>query len=100
MAISKASMTALAKAFAPVIHEHIEKMTAPLHKRIAQLEARPELKYAGVWKAETSYSEGAAVTQDGSCWIAKTFTLPGQKPGDCDAWQLAVKRGKDGRDSR
>ena len=100
MSISKQSMATLMAALAPVVHDHCEKMAAPLRRRIAEPEARPELKYSGVWKGDTSYPEGAAVTQDGSCWVAKAVTLPGQKPGDSDAWTLAVKRGRDGKDAR
>ena len=37
-----------------------------LAQRVAALEARPELKYLGVWKDGSVYREGAAVTHDGS----------------------------------
>jgi Phage capsid family len=100
MAISKQSMAALAKAFAPVIGEFVEKQTAPLKQRIKELEARPSLRYCGVWKADVSYGEGAAVTFDGSTWIAKAIAPPGEKPGEHHSWQLAVKRGRDGKDGR
>lgn len=56
----------------------------------------PAIIYRGIW-VEGTYSQGDAVTRDGSTWIAKsdTETVPG---ADGSAWQLAVKRGRDGRD--
>ena len=50
-----------------------------LAQRVAALEARPELKYLGVWKDGSVYREGAAVTHDGSLWIAKGDTI--EQPG-------------------
>jgi integrin beta 3 len=53
--------------------------------------------YDGVWKQETAYVAGDAVTHGGSLHIAKVDTTA--RPGT-DDWQLAAKRGADGRDSR
>ncbi len=43
---------------APIIHAHIVKTVTqackPLQDRINQLEARPEMKYCGVWVAPKS----------------------------------------------
>jgi hypothetical protein len=72
-------MTALAKAFAPVIGEFVEKQIAPLKQGIKELEAKPSLRYCGVWKADVSYGEGAAVTWDGSTWIAMEIVPPGER---------------------
>jgi len=66
-----------------------------LAQRVAALEARPELKYLGVWKDGSVYREGAAVTHDGSLWIAKGDTI--EQPGGTDSWQLAVRKGRDAR---
>jgi hypothetical protein len=67
--------------------------------RLDKLEARPELKYCGVWVAGRTYSENSLVTQSGSLWIAKKTTAAypggGAEPG---SWQLCCKRGADGKD--
>jgi hypothetical protein len=67
--------------------------------RLDKLEARPELKYLGVWSAGKTYAENSLVTHAGSLWIAKqkTASFPGgqAEPG---AWQLCTKRGRDGKD--
>jgi hypothetical protein len=67
--------------------------------RLDKLEARPELKYHGVWSAGKTYAENSLVTHAGSLWIAKqkTASFPGgqAEPG---AWQLCCKRGHDGKD--
>ena len=56
----------------------------------------PAVIYRGIWQ-EGAYTQGDAVTRDGSTWIAKADTE--SRPGDDgSAWQLAVKRGRDGRD--
>ena len=64
--------------------------------RVAELEARPELKYRGVWRADEEYTDNSAVTHDGSVFIARAQSV-GVRPGDGDLWQLAVKRGRDAR---
>ncbi|MGN6284778.1 MAG: hypothetical protein ACTHM2_06490 [Afipia sp.] len=68
-----------------------------LEKRIAELEARPVFEDAGVWSDESSYKAGQGVTFDGSFWITKRDTKAGEKPGACDGFRLAVKRGRDAR---
>jgi hypothetical protein len=49
-----------------------------------------------VWKAETSYDKGDAVSCGGSIWVAQedNASKPGQGNPD---WRLAVKHGRDGR---
>jgi hypothetical protein len=69
---------------------------APLEARIAALEAR---EYQGTWKAEQRYSKGAMVTFDGSVWVARSASMA-VRPGTGPTWQLCVKRGRDGKDSR
>ncbi|MCM2506070.1 hypothetical protein NDN16_20660 [Aureimonas altamirensis] len=49
--------------------------------------------YRGVWE-QKAYQRGDTVTYSGSTFIALKDT--GEKPGTSD-WQLAVKRGRDGR---
>lgn len=51
----------------------------------------------GVYKAESEYQRGDAVTWAGSLWIAQGETKA--KPGEGDGWRLAVKKGRDGKDA-
>lgn len=51
----------------------------------------------GVYKAETEYVRGDGVTWGGSFWIAQRDTS--EKPETSDAWRLAVKKGRDGKDT-
>lgn len=50
----------------------------------------------GVYKAGQEYEPGDAVTFGGSLWIAQAKTT--EKPEGGDAWRLAVKKGRDGKD--
>jgi integrin beta 3 len=51
----------------------------------------------GVWR-EGEYRKGNGVTWGGSYWIAQRDTS--DKPETSDAWRLAVKRGRDGKDGK
>ena len=94
--MKKSELTALMGALAPVIHEHVEKIAQPLRDRITELEAKPELRYAGTWSDGKSYPVGSVVTDGGSMWHANTRTA--ERPGTSESWTLCVKRGRDGRD--
>lgn len=91
----KAIMTGIA----PVIREFVDKMVgeavAPLKQRVADLEARPVVKYLGTWAEGTEYREGSMVTHDGSTWHCSGATR--DRPGASPFWTLAVKRGRDGK---
>lgn len=69
-----------------------------LQRRITRLEAREVPRYCGVWDAALKYAPSSMVTDHGSIFIAKAETM-GVRPGTSDAWALAVKRGRDGRDT-
>ena len=77
-----------------------------LERRIAALEAAPSLRYVGVWRDGTDYPPQTAVTRSGSTWITIAGARAGQMPGlhgdddEGSPWQLAVKRGRDGRDGK
>lgn len=60
--------------------------------------AKPTLAdcYRGVWR-EGAFKAGDACTWGGSLWIAQRDTEA--KPESDDAWRLAVKRGRDGKDA-
>lgn len=53
----------------------------------------------GVYKEDSDYQRGDAVTWGGSLWIAQK-DAPESKPGMGDGWRLAVKKGRDGRDGK
>jgi hypothetical protein len=63
--------------------------------RDADLEAQPAFMYCGVWTEGTDYRRGDFVTHDGSMWHAWQATR--DRPGTSQAWQLAVKRGRNAR---
>lgn len=71
-----------------------------LEARVAVLEVRPTLEYKGIWQAGEFYQLGNAVTKDGSVWISRLNNTRGEPGKDPTSWQLAVKRGRDGRDTR
>jgi hypothetical protein len=97
--VTKQELSVLVKGFSPVIRRAIERAIAPLEARIAELEARPTLKYCGVWQSGTKYEAGACCTHQGSLWVCKAATIT--RPGDAlSQWTLAVKRGRDGKDGK
>lgn len=51
----------------------------------------------GTFKEGEAYERGNGVTWGGSYWIAQKDGALG-KPGACDDWRLAVKKGRDGKD--
>lgn len=75
---------------------------AALEKRVRDLEARPaSLKYCGTFDSRRTYQKDEACTHGGGLWIARRETKAGERPGDDSlAFQLAIKRGADGRDGR
>jgi hypothetical protein len=85
--------------FVGSLADHNNKLSeyiASLLKRVKELEARPTLKYLGIWETEKVYASGSFVTDAGSIWHAHRANV-GERPGTGDAWQLAVKKGKDAR---
>jgi hypothetical protein len=72
---------------------------AGVEGRLNELEGKPSLKYRGVWNASEAYTAGDFCTDKGSLFICKD-TCIGVRPGTSNAWQLAVQRGRDGRDRR
>ena len=74
----------------------IAQAVAPLERRIKELEAR---EYRGVWASDKRYVKNAMVTFDGSLWIARSDSQS-IRPGTGPAWQLACRKGADGKDLR
>ena len=93
--VKLADIEPMMAAIAPVIKETIARALAPLEARIRELEAKPALKYCGVWRQGEIYNTGDFTTDHGSLWHAKSVTLA--RPGTDDTWQLAVKRGRDAK---
>lgn len=58
----------------------------------------PAIIDKGVFKDGSVYEKGDAVTYGGSLWIS-TKDQPEGKPGTSEDFRLAVKRGRDGRES-
>lgn len=104
--MTKETAAAVASGLAQATKEYVAATLAPLEQRIAALEAQLDAKlkamrYRGVWLADEQYIAGNSVTVDGSVFMALRDSK-GVRPGD-DArgvWQLAVKRGRDGKDAR
>ncbi len=103
--MTRAEIESLMKALAPVIRQYVSDTVAPLLKRIGELEQRVSeaetrgLEFCGVYQRAAAYKRGAAVTAAGSLWIAIRDVEPGHEPGESRRWVLAVKRGRDGKDS-
>lgn len=53
--------------------------------------------YRGIWKEGDAYQRGDSATRDGSTWILMT-EQKGRPGEEGSGWQLAVKRGTNGRD--
>ena len=55
-------------------------------------DAKPHVRFCGVWDAGKTYRPGDATVRSGSLWICTSE--PVGTPGhDFNGWQLAVKRG-------
>lgn len=56
----------------------------------------PVMLDCGVYRPDTAYAKGDAVTYGGSLWIAQRETKA--RPDSSADWRLAVKKGRDGKD--
>jgi hypothetical protein len=78
-----------------------ERKIKTLESRIAELEAKPNLAYRGTHEDGRAYKAGDAVSWQGSLWICLRSHVASNHGIDHDGtWQLAVKKGRDGRDAR
>jgi hypothetical protein len=78
------------------IKDDYEKQIGPLVGRLAELEQRKGMTYAGVWRAETAYGAGSVVVDRGASWHAN-IDVAGVRPGGPEGiWTLIAK----GRGSR
>ena len=69
-----------------------------LTRRIAEIENKPVLRYLGVWEQQRQYNEQNVVTCEGGMWVCRTATR--SRPGSDSTWQLAVKRGRNGKGAK
>jgi hypothetical protein len=93
---------ALMSAIGVVLVDEIERACKPLTERLAQLDKQIEKierrKYVGVWAAGKNYEQGQFCTFDNSMWHCNLDGTE-QRPGTGPDWTLAIKRGRDGKDS-
>jgi len=82
-----------ARELAALGRDHRNEVAQKLLERIEALEARPEMKYCGVWKSDVVYGAGSFTTDSGSIFHANRASV-GKRPGTSDSWTLAVKRGR------
>lgn len=87
--------SALTQSFREAMSER-DEVIDQLKKRIDALEAGG-VKYCGTYQRALAYTKGSMVTEAGSAWVAIRGAAEGEKPGTSDAWQLAVKAGRDAR---
>lgn len=84
---------ALADALIAALTPHLKSIRA----RLDALEAS-QVRYVGTFESGRQYRRGEMVTDRGCVWHCNADTT--LRPGDTDAWTLAVKCGRDGRDAR
>ena len=99
--MTKDELQKLMIGIAPVMREftqrEIEAATAPLLRRISELESAPYLREGGIWQSGISYGAGAVCSDRGSAWVCRSPTT--ERPGESKNWRLLVKRGRDGKDA-
>jgi hypothetical protein len=72
---------------------HQERELLELKQRLAVVEAKCVIEYAGVWRAGQQYRRGNATSHDGGLWVAERETLD-ERPGNgATSWKLVVKSG-------
>jgi hypothetical protein len=70
-----------------------------LESRIVQMEKHAaEFRYRRVWRDGEQYRKNNFCTHDGSIWVYLRDTEG--KPGQSLEWQLAVRKGRDGKDGK
>jgi hypothetical protein len=87
----------IAKMVPEIVAAGMRDQLNALKVRVAELEARPHVKYLGAWKQKT-YSAGSLVSDGGSMWHCEKAT--DAQPGKSADWTLSVKRGQDGKDAK
>jgi len=97
--MTNAQWEAIADDLVKAVTGYIARAVAPLQARIKELEGRPAgMSYRGVYRDGEAYHIADWCTHNGSLWYCHAPTK--ETPGQSQAWQLAVKRGANGRDAR
>lgn len=109
--MTRRTVADLAASVVTAVREHVagalrpvERRQEDFERRLRALEVRGQSEqrgffYRGVWDARETYSTHDFATHDGSLWCCLTDNTQ-DRPGTSEAWQLSVKRGRDGRDAR
>jgi hypothetical protein len=88
----------LIEALADSVKGYVDRGFETTTERLEALEARPTMKYRGTYAADTDYEPGDVVTDAGSAWHCNKATRSRPSENSADfCWQLAVKRGRDGK---
>jgi hypothetical protein len=84
------------KGITPVLYSELAKRDAAIEsltQSVAELKSRPELKWAGAYRAGESYAPGCFVQRSGGLWLCERSTSA--IPGAADSgWRLVVKEGR------
>jgi hypothetical protein len=67
-------------------------------KTVSKAFTVPTMVYRGIWRDGEDYARGDTATRGGSLWVLTAEKSAGQPGTDNSGWQLAVKKGTDGRD--
>ena len=94
----------LCRGMAPAIREYVGGETAPLERRLqelelrlAALEARPSIQDKGIWQCGAFYGPGDIVSRHGSAWICRGSHVAVGDDLDHEHFRLLAKRGRDAR---
>lgn len=60
----------------------------------------PYMVHRGFWREGLGVKAGESITHDGALWIAKRANASKPCLEHCDDWQLAARKGRDGKDGR
>lgn len=60
----------------------------------------PYMVHRGFWREGLGVKAGESITHDGALWIAKRANASKPCLENCDDWQLAARKGRDGKDGR
>jgi hypothetical protein len=85
------------------VKKYIDDIADHIEERLLAVEASASnvrsLTYRGTYQRAETYLKNNCLTEGGSLWIAIKDNPQG-KPGASDDWQLAAKRGADGKDAK
>jgi hypothetical protein len=74
MPLHDAELAAIVNGLVPGIREQLTGDLAALADRITALEAKPSVRFRGVWRPDKTYTKGDAAVRSGSLWICNRDT--------------------------